>query len=137
MSFVLYKAFAKILTRSGTSHPALFFLHDFRRKIFLMLYFFDWPNFIVRLPLFFDKLGNMSIVIICCPVCAVINFAINLNILVKPFSRWSISQIKNVNVWRTKRAFNMKWKVFFIIFKGLLVCQKLSQSWKWPLTNFI
>ena len=46
-------------------------------------------------------LGNMSIVITCCPVCAVINFEINHGLLINPF----IYMTKKVT---TKRAFNMK-----------------------------
>ena len=41
------------------------FLHDFWRKIFLLLYSLNWPNFIFWLPLFRETLGNMCIVIVC------------------------------------------------------------------------
>ena len=40
------------------------FVHDFSRKLFLMLYSSNWPNFIVLLPL---------------------NFEIDLIFLIKPF----------------------------------------------------
>ena len=35
------------------------------------------------------------------------------------FSTWPKSHDKNLNILRTKRAFKVKWKAFFIIFKGL------------------
>ena len=35
-----------------------YFVYDFGRIIFLMLYFFKWPNFIVYLPLLLEMLGN-------------------------------------------------------------------------------
>ena len=41
---------------------------------------------------------------------------------------WSKSQDKNLNILRTKRAFKIKWKAFFIIFKGLSVAKKLSRT---------
>ena len=37
------------------------FVYDFSRKIFLMLYSVNWPNFIVWLPLLLEILGNMCI----------------------------------------------------------------------------
>ena len=66
------------------------FLHDFRRKIFLKLYFIDWRNFIAWFPLLFA---------ICCPTCDVINFEINLSFLIK--TKMAISQ-------KLKTAFIMK-----------------------------
>ena len=41
------------------------FLHNFWRKIFLLLYSINWPNFIVWLPLLCEILGNMCIAIVC------------------------------------------------------------------------
>ena len=49
------------------------------------LYPNNWPNFIVWLPLLLEILGNMRIVITCCPVCGVMNFQINHSFLIKPF----------------------------------------------------
>ena len=37
------------------------FVHDFSRKMFLMLQSINWPNFIVWLPLLLDIVGNMCI----------------------------------------------------------------------------
>ena len=53
------------------------------RKIFLMLYFINWPNFIVWLRLLLEILVNISIVIIQCPVCDVGNFEINHSFFIK------------------------------------------------------
>ena len=60
-------------------------MYDFSRKLFLILRFINWPNFIVWMLLFLEILGNMYIVIICFPVRDVINFEINLGFLNKPF----------------------------------------------------
>ena len=52
----------------------------------------------------------MCIVIICYPVCGVINFEINISFLIKPFSYMTThkNQHENLNISRTERASNMK-----------------------------
>ena len=52
---------------------------------FLMLYFINWPHFVVWLTLLFEILGNMCIVIDWCPVYNVINFESNHSFLIKLF----------------------------------------------------
>ena len=61
------------------------FVYDFSRKIFLMLYSINWPNFIVWLSLLLHILGNMGIAIACFPGCDDLNFEINVIFLIKPF----------------------------------------------------
>ena len=103
----LYKAFLK--TKRGLQLVYLpHFLHDFRRKTFLLLYFINWPNFIVWLLLLREVLTNMCIAIVSFRGCDVINFEINLIFLIKPYlSTWPKSQDKNLNILRTKRAFKV------------------------------
>ena len=50
-----------------------------------MLYFINWPNFIVWLPFIIEILDNMCIAIVCEPDCDVMNFEVNLIFLVEPF----------------------------------------------------
>ena len=64
------------------------FPDDFRRKIYLALYSITWSNFVVWLPLLLEILDNICIVIICLSVYDIINFEINFNFLIKPFSTW-------------------------------------------------
>ena len=78
------------------------------RKIFLVLYSINWPNFIVWLPLLLEILDNTCISIICCPVCDVRNFEINLDFLFKPIFCITKSQDKSLNISRTKRTFKIK-----------------------------
>ena len=52
----------------------LHFPHNFSRKIFLLLYSINWPNFIVWLPLLCEIFDNMCIAIVGTPGCDVINF---------------------------------------------------------------
>ena len=74
----LYNWFREILNfdflwkGQGLASPAYFVL-DFSRKSFFMLYSINWPNFIFWLPLLLDILGNMCNVI-------------NLSFLIKEFS---------------------------------------------------
>ena len=62
-----------------------YFVYNISRIMFLMLYYINWPTFIVRIPLFLEILGNMCITIVCKPDCDVIQFEINLIFLIKPF----------------------------------------------------
>ena len=61
------------------------FPHKFWRKIILLLYSINWPNFIVWLFLLFEILGNMCIAIVCKPGCDAMSFEVNLIFLIKPF----------------------------------------------------
>ena len=62
----------------------------------------------------------MVIAIVCYPGCDVMNFEVSLIFVIKQFFfTWLKSHDKNFNILRRKRAFKMKQKAFFIIFKGL------------------
>ena len=72
-----------------------------------MLRSINWPNFIVFLPLLLEILGDIGIVIICCPVCDVINFENSNGFLIKPFF-FLTKKSKKLNISKTKGACNMK-----------------------------
>ena len=61
----------------------------------------------------------MYIVIICFSVCNIINFEINLSFLIKPFSYKTKKSEQKLKYLQKKKTFKVRWKVFFIIFKGL------------------
>ena len=84
-TFTLYEAFLKNKKTSLKLVFLLHFLHNFRRQIFLTLFFVNRPNFIAWLSLLLEILNNMCIDITCCRVCDVMNFEINLSFLVKLF----------------------------------------------------
>ena len=46
-----------------------YFVHDFSRKMFLMLYSLKWPNFTAWLPLLYEIFVNMFITIVCWQGC--------------------------------------------------------------------
>ena len=54
------------------------FPHNFWRKIFVLLHYISWPNFIIWLPLLCEILGNMCIAIVWKPGCDVMNFEVSL-----------------------------------------------------------
>ena len=96
-------------------------LHDFWRKIFLTLQSINWLDFAFWLRFLYEILGNMCIIIVYFPVCEVINFEIIF--LSRAFLRGQKCKDKNLNIVRTKRAFKMKQKAFFITFKELSLKQ--------------
>ena len=57
LAFTSYEDFLKTRRLELVSLPH--FRHDFQRKIFLLLYSTNWPNFIVWLSLLREILGNM------------------------------------------------------------------------------
>ena len=92
-------------------------MYGFCRKIFLMLYYLKWPNFITWLPLLPEILGNMCILILFFPVCEAINFKIYPSLLIKAFS-YMTKKIET-NFKYPEKEKSSKYKVFFITFKGL------------------
>ena len=96
------------------------FVFDFPRKTFLMIYFINWPNFIVWLLFLIEILVNMCMIIFCFPGCNVMSFEINLIFLIKPFLYMTKKWTKFLNILRKKRT--LKWskskKHFSLFLKG-------------------
>ena len=61
------------------------FVYDVSRKMFLILYSINWPNFLVWLSLLLEILGNICIAIVRFQGFDAINFEINLIFLIKSF----------------------------------------------------
>ena len=75
----------------------------------------------------------MCIVIISFSVDDVINFKIKCNFIIKPFPLHDqLFQGKNSNISRSKRAFKLKQKSFFIVFKGPSVPRNLHKPGSVP-----
>ena len=77
------------------------FLHDFWRKMFILLYSVNWINFIVWFPLRREILGDMCIVIVCELGCDVLNLE---------SKAWSISWEQRVLLkWKKNIFINFQW----------------------------
>ena len=70
-----------------------------------MLFSINWPNFIVWLPLLLEILGKICVIIICCPVCDIINIEINLSFFIKRFFYHILSKKKNTLIVNIQTAY--------------------------------
>ena len=75
------------------------FLHDFWRKIFILLYSMNWPNFIVWLPYFVRYWAT-------CVLQLFVNQVVTSWTLKSTL--WPKRKDKKLNIFRTKRNFKMK-----------------------------
>ena len=57
------------------------------------------------------------------------NWKLTLSFLSSRFATWPKSRDKHLNILRTKRAFEVKWKTFLILFNSLS-WQKSNQTWE-------
>ena len=80
-------------------------LYDFSKKMFLKFYSINWPYFIAWLSLLLEILVNMYIVIVCWAGCDVINFEINLIILIKSFSYMTKKSKPKFKYLENKKSF--------------------------------
>ena len=95
------------------------FPHNFWRKIFLLLYSINLPNFIVWLPLLCETLSNMCIAIVCKPGCDVMNFEVNLIFLIKPFFLHDQKVVTKTKIsWERKEFWRWNKKHFSSFLKG-------------------
>ena len=98
-----------------------------QKKLILFLSSITRPSFIIWLPLLFEILGNIRIVIVCLPGCDVIFFKINIIFLIKPFSlHHQKVKTKSWISWERKELLRWNGKKHFIIFKRL-VLKKIKQ----------
>ena len=118
------------------------FVYDFSIKTFLILYSTNWTNFIVWLSLLLET--SVCLVVFTC-----LYFIVWLSLLLvcwrhkltlsfesSRFYTWPKCQDKNLNILRTKKAFKVKLKACFIIFKGLSVAKNCLRPESAPLRSF-
>ena len=91
------------------------FLHDFWRKTSLIYISLTDQ---ISLPNCLYFLWYVHCNYYCLPFYELMNFEINVNFLIKPFSYMTKMWGQKLKYWKKKIAFQMKWKTFFIIFKG-------------------
>ena len=112
-------------TRRGVKWVSLLsFLHDFWRKLFLMVYSINWISFTTRLPCW-----HIRQYFYCCYLFISL-WRHNFWAVSSWFPIWLRSQFKHLHILRTKEAFNIKWKEFFIIFI-FIIFKSLSAVTNW------
>ena len=82
----------------------LHFVHDISRKIFLMLCFIDWQNLTAWLHVLLELLGNMFIGTVCFPGYGIINFEINLIILIETFFYMTKNLTQKINYLENEKS---------------------------------
>ena len=93
--FTLYRVFFYKRKKSLELASLPHFLYKFWKIIFCKLCSINWFNFITWL-------GNICIVIICCPDCDAMYFEITLNLLIQPFFyiiKKSTQKYKYLNIY--------------------------------------
>ena len=105
-------------------------LHNFWRKILLLLYSINWPNLIVWLPLLCKILGNMCVAIFCKTGYGVMNFEVNLIFLNKLFFLHDQKIVTKTWISREQKSFYDEIKSNFHHFKGLSIKQITQIFWK-------
>ena len=101
--FTLYKAFSKNKKGSETSLSSSFSTWFLKKNISHIIFY--WVNSIAWLPFLLEMFGNMCIVIICFPVCNVINFEINLNLFIKLFFYLTKKSRQKCNYLKNEKSF--------------------------------
>ena len=110
-------------------------IHDSWRKIFLTLYFFKWPISLPDCLYFLRHWVKMCIVIICCPVCDVINFEINHSFLIKLFFYINKKSAQKCKYFKNQKSFKHEIKSVFNDFKGLSIVRNCLRPESRPLNG--
>ena len=100
-----------------------------------MSYSINWPNFIARLPLLLEILGNICITIARKPGCDVIKFEINIIFLIKPLCYMTKKSRQNLKYLENEKSFWREIKSIFHHFQRTFSCQKLCQTWECTFNN--
>ena len=117
--FHLILSFFKKIKRGLKLVSLPHFLHNFLRKLFLLIYSIDWPNFIVWLPLLCEILGNTCLAIASKPGCDVMNFEVNLIFLIKLFFLHDQKVVTKSKIsWERKELLRWNKKHFSSFLKG-------------------
>ena len=113
-----YAQFWFFRKESGTRFPTAFYVWLFNKKCFSS-YILLTDQISLSDCIYLLSFGQYGIAIVCWPGRDVINLEINLIFLIMPFFYMTKRSRQKFKYLRTKIAFKMKWKTFFIIFKGL------------------
>ena len=104
--------------------PHLF--QGYSRKMFLVLHSFNWPISLSDCLYFLRYWSKCVLQLFVYRIVKLYNLKLTLSFSWSCFDIWPKSQEKNVNILRMERAFEVKLKAFFTIFKGLSVDKNVS-----------
>ena len=92
-----YAQFSFFRKGSGSSFCTRVCVWFLKKNVSHVIIYFNWPNFIVWLPLLLEILENACITFICQPGCDGINFEVNLILLIEPSkkSRQKVKYLEN------------------------------------------
>ena len=91
--------------KSKNSQPQTKFTGSYKKR---SVFTINWLNFIVWLRFPLEVSDNMCIALVCFPVCDVINFEMNLMVLIKPIFLHDQKIKTKCKYPKTKRAIMMK-----------------------------
>ena len=127
LAFTSYKTLLKIKKKSGTGLLASFSVWFLMKNSYVLL--IDQ----ISLP-------DCLYFLICWAICVILyfpdrdeitKFEINLNFPTSSFNKWTKKSGQNLNIFRTKKTFQMKQKPFFITFKELFIeAKKVKSFWE-------
>ena len=126
------KLFEKKVWKRGLELVSLpHFSHNFWRKIFLLLYYINWPNFVARLPLLCVIFDNMCIAVVCKPGCEVMNFEVKLIFLIKPYFLYDQKVVTKVSIsWERKGLLRWNKKHFSSLLNDFQLRKQHKVLWK-------
>ena len=143
--FYIIQSFSK---KSGLELVSLpHFLHNFWRKIFILLYSINWPNFTAWLILLREILCNICITIVCYPGCDVMNIEINgatkshfmyYSYVVIIFFNACLcrSAISTISVGKLVFCFSVRSAVFFVLNQLLWIKTLKYVFWSYVILLF-
>ena len=130
--FTNHLALFKLFLKRGLELAFLpCFLYNFWRKIFLFLYCINWTNFSVYFMRYWT-IWLLQLSVNHVVMSWILKFILSdrrclsscqIDVVSSRFFYMTKSRDNNLKTLRTNRAFKMKQKVFFIIFKGFLLKQ--------------
>ena len=112
-------------------------VNDFTRKVFLMLYYINWPNFVVFFLLLLKIFDNICFSIACFQACDVINSEIKLVFLVKLFCYMTKKSRQKFKYIENEKSFWGGIKAFSVILKRLWIAKNCLRPGSAPLNHLL
>ena len=109
-----------------------YFVYNFSRKVFCILYSINWPNFVVWLPLHFRYWGICVLQLFVSKVLTSKMLKFTWTFQSGRFSTWPKNQDK-ITYLENEKSFQGEIKIFFIIFQSFSVAKNYQRPESAPL----